>query len=153
MDVGPVAAESKEEKIARLQKVVAGAKQRAEEGGGAHVTVVDSSASADAHRPAAEAQAETGAASAAPLSAPAAGASPVAGAETPEDLAPDEVGAATAPTPTTSHAAGEPNRSLMKRSTYAGIEDTGPVPGESHEEKIARLTKVVEGAKQRAEGG
>ena len=41
----------------------------------------------------------------------------------------------------------------MKRSTYAGIEDTGPVPGESHEEKIARLTKVVEGAKQRAEGG
>lgn len=149
-DTGPVAGESKEEKIARLQKVVVGAKQHAEEGGGEHVTVVDSSASADAHRPAAEAQAETGAASAAPLSASAASASPVAGAETPADLAPDEVAAATA---TTSHAAGEPDRTLMKRSTYAGVEDTGPVPGESHEEKIARLTKVVEGAKQKAEGG
>jgi hypothetical protein len=153
VDTGPVAGESKEEKIARLQKVVAGAKQRAEEGGGAHVTVVDSSASADAHRPAAEAQAETGAASAAPLSAAAAGASPVAGAETPDDLAPDEVAAATTPTATTSHAAGQPDRTLMKRSTYAGVEDTGPVPGESQEEKIARLTKVVDGAKQRAEGG
>jgi hypothetical protein len=113
VDSGPVAGESKEEKIARLQKVVAGAKQRAEEGGGAHVTVVDSSASADAHRPAAEAQAETGAASAAPLSAAAAGASPVAGAETPDDLAPDEVAAATTPTATTSHAAGQPDRTLM----------------------------------------
>jgi hypothetical protein len=153
VDTGPVAGESKEAKIARLQKVVAGAKQRAEEGGGAHVTVVDSSASADAHRPAAEAQAETGAASAAPLSAPAAGASPVAGAETPGDLAPDKVAAATTPTATTSHAAGQPDRTLMKRSTYAGIEDTGPVASESHEEKIARLAKVVEGAKLRAEGG
>ena len=153
VDTGPVAGETKEDKIARLQKVVAGAKQRAEEGGGEHVTVVDSSASADAHRPAAEAQAETGAASAAPLSAPAAGASPVAGAETPADLAPDEVATATKPTATTSHAAGQPDRTLMKRTTYAGVEDTGPVPGETHEEKIARLTRVVEGAKQRAEGG
>jgi hypothetical protein len=153
VDTGPVAGESKEEKIARLQKVVVGAKQRAEEGGGEHVTVVDSSASADAHRPAAEAQAETGAASAAPLSAPAASASPVAGAEAPADLAPDEVAAATKPTATTSHAAGEPDRTLMKRSTYAGVVDTGPVPGETHEEKIERLKKVVEGAKQKAEGG
>jgi hypothetical protein len=153
VDTGPVAGETKEEKIARLQKVVAGAKQRAEEGGGEHVTVVDSSASADAHRPAAEAQAETGAASAAPLSAPAATASPVAGAETAADLAPDEVAAVTTPTATSSHAAGQPDRTLMKRSTYAGVEDTGPLPGESHEEKISRLTKVVAGAKQRAEGG
>jgi hypothetical protein len=130
VDTGPVAGESKEAKIARLQKVVAGAKQRAEEGGGTHVTVVDSSANADAHRPAAEAQAET-----------------------PADLAPNEVVAAPTPSATASHAAGQPDRALMKRSTYAGIEDTGPVPGESHEEKIARLTKVVEGAKQRAEGG
>ncbi|MFS8085309.1 MAG: hypothetical protein ACMG6H_06740, partial [Acidobacteriota bacterium] len=67
VDTGPVAGETQEEKIARLQKVVAGAKQHAEEGGGsghaAAVTVVDSSPEADAHRPAAEAQAETGAAS------------------------------------------------------------------------------------------
>ena len=152
VDKGPVAGETKEQKIARLQKVVAGAKQRAEEGGGPeHATVVDSSPSADAHRPAAEAQAETGAASAAPLSGAAANASPVAGAETPEDLAPDKVEAATTPTATTSHAAGEPDRSLFKRSTYAGVTDTGPVAGETHEQKIARLTAVVAGAKQRAE--
>jgi hypothetical protein len=153
VDTGPVAGESKEEKIARLQKVVVGAKQHAEEGGGKHVTVVDSSPSADAHRPAAEAQAETGAASAAPLSASAAGASPAAGAETPADLAPDEVAAATTPTATTSHAAGEPDRTLMKRSTYAGVEDTGPVAGETFEAKIERLKKLVEGAKEKAEGG
>ena len=156
-DTGPVAGESKEEKIARLQKVVAGAKQRSDEGGADHapVTVVDSSPSADAHRPAAEAQAETGAASAAPLSGAAANASPVAGPETPADLAPDQVVAATAPTATTSHTAsgGAPDRTLMKRTTYAGVVDTGPVAGETHEEKIARLSKVVEGAKQRSEGG
>jgi hypothetical protein len=157
IDTGPVAGETKEQKIARLQKVVAGAKQRAEEGGGpehaAPVTVVDSSPEADLHRPAAEAQAETGAASAAPLSKPAASASPVAGAETPADLAPDNVAPSMTPTPTTSHGSGSPDRTLMKRSTYAGVTDTGPSPGETHEQKIERLTKVVAGAKQRAEEG
>jgi hypothetical protein len=155
VDTGPIAGETKEQKIERLQKVVAGAKQRAEAGATpAHVEVVDSSPSADAHRPAAEAQAETGAASAVPLSAPAATASPVAGAETPAELAPDSVAAATTPTPTTSHAAGgEPDRTLMKRSTYAGVLDTGPVAGETHEQKIERLTKLAAAAKQRAEGG
>jgi hypothetical protein len=154
-DTGPVPGETKEQKIARLQKVVAGAKQRAEEGGGEQaVTVVDSSPSADAHRPAAEAQAETGAASAAPLSTAAATASPVAGAETPAELAPDTVAPATTPTPTTSHSAsGEPDRTLMKRSTYAGVVDSGPVPGESDEQKIERLTKLVAAAKQKAEEG
>ena len=152
VDTGPVPGETKEQKIARLQKVVVGAKQRAEEGGGPEpATVVDSSPSADAHRPAAEAQAETGAASAAPLSGAAATASPVAGAETPDELAPDKVAAATTPNPTTTHSAGEPDRTLFKRSTYAGVADTGPVPGETHEQKIARLTAVVAGAKQRAE--
>ena len=152
VDTGPVAGETKEQKIARLQQVVIGAKQRAEEGGGPeHATVVDSSPSADAHRPAAEAQAETGAASAAPLSGAAATASPVAGAETPEDLAPDKVQATATPTATTSQSGAGPDRSLFKRSTYAGVTDTGPVPGETHEQKIARLTAVVAGAKQRAE--
>jgi hypothetical protein len=151
VDTGPVAGETKEQKIARLQQVVVGAKKRAEEGGGPeHTTVADSSPSADAHRPAAEAQAETGAASAAPLSGAAATASPVAGAETPDELAPDKVEATVAPTPTTS--AGGPDRTLFKRSTYAGVTDTGPVPGETHEQKIARLSAVVAGAKQRAEG-
>ncbi len=153
VDTGPVAGETKEQKIARLQQVVVGAKKRAEEGGGPeHATVIDSSPSADAHRPAAEAQAATGSASAAPLSGAAASASPVAGAETPDELAPDKVEAATTPTPTTSHSAGEPDRTLFKRSTYAGVTDTGPVPGETHEEKIARLTALAAAAKQRAEG-
>ncbi|MFN2576132.1 MAG: hypothetical protein ABR607_00410 [Pyrinomonadaceae bacterium] len=154
VDTGPVAGETKEQKIARLQKVVGAAKQRSEEGGAerAVATVVDSSPSADAHRPAAEAQASTGAASAAPLSEAAASASPVAGAETAAELAPDNVQATTTPTPTTSHAtAGEPNRSLFKRSTYSGVVDTGPTPGETHEQKIERLTAVAAGAKQRAD--
>src|SRR6266436_1349368 len=158
VDTGPVPGESKEQKIERLKQVVAGAKQRAEAGGApehtAAVTVVDSSADADLHRPAAEAQAETGAASAAPLSKSAATASPVAGAETPADLAPDQVAPAVTPSPTTSHAtSGQPDRTLMQRSTYAGVVDTGPIPGETHEQKIERLTKLAAAAKQRAEEG
>ncbi len=152
VDTGPVAGETKEQKIARLTHLVAGVKQRTEEGGGpelAAVTVVDSSAEADAHRPAAEAQAETGAASAAPLSKSAAGASPVAGAETPSELAPDSVAAKTEPTPTTSD--GQPDRAMFRRSTYAGVTDTGPVAGETAEQKIARLTTLVEAVKRRTE--
>jgi hypothetical protein len=152
VDTGPVPGETKEQKIERLTKLVAGVKQRTEEGGGpehaAPVTVVDSSAAADAHRPAAEAQAETGAASAAPLSKAAAGASPVAGAETPAELAPDSVASGSSPA-----AGGSPNRALMKRSTYAGFTDTGPVPGETQEQKIARLTALVEAVKKRTEEG
>jgi hypothetical protein len=49
----------------------------------------DSSPEADRHRPAAEAQAATGQASAAPLSSAASTASPAAGAETVSDLAPE----------------------------------------------------------------
>src|SRR5204863_4989645 len=127
VDTGPVPGETKEQKIERLTKLAAAAKQRSEEGGADHtaaVTVVDSSPAADAHRPAAEAQAETGAASAAPLSGAAATASPVAGAETPDELAPDKVTAAITPTPTTSQSASGPDRTLFKRSTYAGVTDT-----------------------------
>ena len=158
VDTGPVPGETKEQKIERLQKVVAGAKQRSDEGGAEHtgaVTVVDSSPTADAHRPAApaaDARAETGSASAAPLSEAAANASPVAGAETPADLASDEGAPATAPVPTTSHASSdEPDRTLMRRSTYAGVVDTGPIPGETHEQKIERLTKLAAAAKQKSE--
>jgi hypothetical protein len=157
VDTGPVPGETKEQKIERLTKLAAAAKQRSEEGGAeptAAVTVVDSSPAADSHRPAAEAQAETGAASAAPLSSAAANASPVAGAESPADLAPDQVAPATTPTPTTSHAAGgEPDRTLFRRSIYAGFVDTGPIPGETHEQKIERLTKLAAAAKQKSEEG
>ena len=94
---------------------------------------------------AAEAQAETG--SAAALSPAAATASPVAGAETPADLTAGTAPAA-AHKPT-----GQADRTLMKRSTYCGVNDTGPVPGETFEQKVARLARVSAAAKQRAEGG
>lgn len=156
-DTGPVAGESKEQKIARLTQLAEAVKRLREEGGAPEsapaATVVDSSPTADAHRPAAEAQAATGAASAAPLSEAAATASPVAGAETPSDLAPDSVAPATQPTSTASHTpTGDPDRSLMTRGSYAGVVDTGPVPGETREQKIARLAAIVEAVKQQKEG-
>src|SRR5687768_8690207 len=154
-DTGPVAGESKEQKIARLTQLAEAVKRQRAEGGApepASATVVDSSPTADTHRPAAEAQAATGAASAAPLSEAAASASPVAGAETPSDLAPDSVAPATQPTATASHApTGDPDRSLMTRASYGGVVDTGPVPGETREQKIERLAAIVEAVKQQKE--
>ena len=121
VDTGPVAGETREQKIERLQKVVAGAKQRAEEGGA---------------EPAAVTAAEPS-----PAEAPAVAAAPVA----------EEAKAAQGPTsPVPS---GQPDRTLMKRSTYAGVVDTGPVPGETHAQKIERLTKLAAAAKQKAEEG
>ena len=123
VDTGPVAGETREQKIARLQQVVAGAKQRAEEGGESAPAAVESA-------PVATTPAE-----------------PVVAAAPPAE----ETKAAPA---ATSHASsGQPDRSLMKRSTYAGVPDTGPVPGETHEQKIARLTKLAAAAKQKAEEG
>src|SRR5260370_33695870 len=49
--------------------------------------------------------------------------------------------------------AAQPDRSLNRRTTYAGVVDTGPVPGESKDQKIERLKQLVAGAKQRAEEG
>ena len=61
--------------------------------------------------------------------------------------------AAAAPKPA-GHKLGEnPNRQLFRRSTYAGVKDTGPVAGETFEQKVARLKAVSAGAKQRAEEG
>jgi len=123
-DTGPVAGETFEQKVARLKAVSAGAKQRADEGG----------------------------------EAPAA-------AEVTEvltSLAPDQEipppAAATAPPPAASSApahkpTGDADRSLMKRSTYCGVVDTGPVPGETFQQKIARLAALSAAAKQRSEGG
>jgi len=128
----------------------------------APVAPADSSPQADAHRPAAEAQAATGQASAAPLSPAAATASPVAGPETPADLAPDTVTRSAEPEPApvnTSEASAAPKPAARKasgelhRGTYCGVVDTGPVPGETGEQKIARLTKLAAAAKQRAEEG
>lgn len=145
---GPVAGETPEQKLERLKAVVAEAKRRKAllegdetAGEAAHTTPTaattsgtDSSAQADAHRPAAEAQAATGMASAAPLSAAAATASPVGGPETPADLAPDTV----------------PSTTQAQASGLGPIPGAnGPVPGETPEEKIARLQAVVAEAKRR----
>ena len=127
-DTGPVPGETFEQKVARLKAVSAAAKQRAEEGG----------------EP-----------------------SPVG--EAPEvltTLAPDQEVApptatsaapATTPAATSSSPAHKPtgnaDRTLMKRSTYCGVVDTGPVAGETFEQKVARLTALSAAAKQRSEGG
>ena len=126
-DTGPVPGETFEQKVARLKAVSAAAKQRAEEGGEPE---------------------------------------PVGTAtEVLTELAPDvsvappvaETAAAPAAAPASSAPAHKPtgnaDRTLMKRSTYCGVVDTGPVAGETFEQKVARLAKVAAAAKQRAEGG
>ena len=125
-DTGPVAGESFADKVARLSAVSAAAKQRAEEGGEAH--------------------------------APAEEVAPVAAAPEPTVASAEEgsVVSETAAAPSSSEPhkpTGDADRSLMKRSTYCGVADTGPVPGETFAQKIERLSKVAAAAKQRAEGG
>ena len=84
---------------------------------------------------------------------------PVAGPETPADLAPDVVPASVAPPPAAAGSEAAPTPAERKasgelhRGTYSGVVDTGPVPGETHEQKIARLTKLAAAAKQKAEEG
>ncbi len=50
-------------------------------------------------------------------------------------------------------AGANPDRALMKRYTYAGVVDAGPQPGETFEQKVARLRAVAAAAKQRADEG
>ena len=122
-DTGPVAGETFEQKAARLKAVSAGAKQRAEEGG---------------ESPSAAEVTEVLTSLAPDQEVP------------PPATAPATPASASAPThkPT-----GNADRSLMKRSTYCGVVDTGPVPGETFQQKVARLAAVSAAAKQRSEGG
>lgn len=122
-DIGPVPGETFEQKVARLKALSAAAKQRAEEGGGEVETVAE----------------------AAPVTAPAAEAAPVA---TPAPVPAPAASASAGHKPT-----GNADRTLFKRSTYCGVVDTGPVPGETFEQKVARLAALSAAAKQRAEGG
>ena len=140
----------------------------------------DSSTDADRHRPAAEAQAATGQASAAPLSPAAATASPAAGAETVADLAtgasteltpgapkderaeaaPSTSAAPTvvppAPAESTSPAPAPAAAPKPKRVASGGggllpiAPHLAPPPGETPEQKIERLRLVVEEAKRKA---
>jgi hypothetical protein len=137
VDTGPVAGETFEQKVTRLKAVAAAAKQRAEEGGDqtapTDTTAPDSPVEASVlesgmtpPQPDVEARGIT----AGPAPAPAA---PAGSAE---------------PKPT-----GQADRTLMLRSTYCGVVDTGPVPGETFEQKVERLRAVAAAAKQRADGG
>jgi hypothetical protein len=69
------------------------------------------------------------------------------------EAGPVVIAEAPAKTEATHKATGNADRTLMKRGTYCGVVDTGPVAGETFEEKVARLAKVSAAAKQRAEGG
>jgi translation initiation factor IF-2 len=124
-DTGPVAGETFEQKVARLKAVSVAAKQRAEEGGGA--------------------------------SEPVAVAEPIESAAVSEQVVQSAEISAPAPAPASSSPAHKPtgnaDRSLMKRSTYCGVTDTGPVPGETFQQKVARLAALSAAAKQRSEGG
>ncbi|MGA9993868.1 MAG: hypothetical protein WBP93_00510 [Pyrinomonadaceae bacterium] len=151
---GPVPGETHEQKLERLRAIVAEAKRRkaAAEAGepieaspasvsstttpaAASTSGTDSSAQADAHRPSAEAQAATGQASAAPLSSAAATASPAAQEEV-------EKANAAAPTAQATRKAADG----LNRADF----DTGPVAGETQEQKIARLRLVVNAAREKA---
>jgi Tfp pilus assembly protein FimV len=141
-------------------KPAAPAKPAAAKAPAAKAPAADSSAAADAHRPAAEAQAATGQASAAPLSPTAATASPAAGAETVSDLAPqasteltpgapkDErpksEASAAAPAP----AAGDKPKPKKGAGGFKVPPELQPKPGETFEEKVARLKATAEAAKR-----
>jgi hypothetical protein len=132
-DTGPIAGETFDQKVARLKALAAAAKQRAEEGGG-EVTVSEASANQ---------------ASSAKVETPAASVTPPADVAR---VAPASAGPA-ATQPSAHKPTGNADRTLMKRSTYCGVVDTGPIPGESFEQKVERLRAVAAAAKQRAEEG
>ena len=137
VDTGPVPGETFKQKVARLRALAAAAKQRAEEGGAQH------SAPAAAEAPAAE-PAEVPAA-ATPMSASVASARPPAATEA--------VTEAAAPKPAAAKTGLQPDRTLMRRYTYCDVVDTGPIPGETFEQKVERLRALAAAAKQRAEEG
>jgi hypothetical protein len=126
-DTGPVPGETFDQKVARLKALSAAAKQRAEEGGGP-APITEAVAT-----PPVEAESQTTSAAPAPAPPPSAPPATASGSE--------------------HKATGKADRTLMKRSTYCGVVDTGPVPGETFEQKVARLAAVAAAAKQRAEGG
>lgn len=145
-DTGPVPGETFEQKVARLKAVSAAAKKRAEEGGEEAPRAATAEAPAAATPPSAAAAPMPSPAPAAPSAT--SGATSTEAAPAPAPAAPSSPGPAGGHKPT-----GQADRTLMRRSTYAGVTDTGPVPGETFEQKVERLRAVAAAAKQRAEGG
>ena len=153
--------ETPEQKKARLlaehKARLAAETAPAVEGAAVAAPAAGSSPSADAHRPAAEAQAATGQASAAPLSPAAATASPAAGAETVSDLAPEASteltpGAPRDERPEAAEAKGAAAPAPKKKGSggFKVPPELQPKPGETLEEKIARLKRINEEAKRAA---
>ena len=71
-----------------------------------------------------------------------------------QEVAPPAAAPQPASTPAPAHKpTGNADRALFKRSTYCGVVDTGPVPGETFQQKVARLAALSAAAKQRSEGG
>jgi len=134
VDTGPVAGETFEQKVARLKAVAAGAKQRAEEGGGPVA-------------PSSEVAPDS------PVVTPVLDAAMAPPSPTESESSQTAPVAAAGSTPETHKPTGQADRTLMIRSTYCGVRDTGPVPGETFEQKVARLQAVAAAAKQRADGG
>ncbi len=129
-DTGPQPGESFEQKVARLKAVAVAAKQRADDGGGEAAVAAPESSVVAPSLEAAPTVAESEATSEEPLSA-----------------APKAAPAATEHKPT-----GDADRTLFLRGTYCGVVDTGPVQGETFEQKVERLRAVAAAAKQRSEG-
>jgi hypothetical protein len=134
VDTGPVAGETFEQKVARLKAVAAAAKERADAGG-------------DEPAPTAVAAADSPVVAAVLESAM----TPPTETDTATEV-PAQTAAASSPS-ATQKPTGEADRTLMIRSTYCGVVDTGPVAGETFEQKVERLSAVAAAAKQRAEGG
>ncbi len=135
-DTGPVPGETFEQKVVRLKAVTVAARRRAEEGGGDVAPSVEKSAASIAP------EVQTSALA------------PVAAAESSESA--PSVAAAPAPAASSNTAhkpTGNADRTLMRRSTYGDVVDSGPVAGESFEQKVERLRAVAAAAKQRSEQG
>jgi hypothetical protein len=139
VDTGPVAGETFEQKVARLKAVSAAAKKRAEEGG----EQTAPTAAVAPESPVVAAVLESA------ITLPPPEPKTSSAASDAETTSPTGAPAAVAEHKPT----GQADRNLMIRSTYCGVVDTGPVSGETFEQKVERLRAVAAAAKQRAEGG
>jgi hypothetical protein len=138
VDTGPVAGETLEQKVARLKAVAAAAKKRAEEGGDQTAPTGAVASDAPVVTSVLEPAMTPPPDDEVPVVAPLAGAT----------AAPEATAASAEHKPT-----GQADRTLMRRSTYCGVVDTGPVAGESFAQKVERLRALAAAAKQRADGG
>ena len=128
-DIGPVAGETFAQKVERLKKVSVAAKLRQEAGGGPIP------------------------AEAVEAAAPETAAAPVTTETAVETAAATVESTVASPKAAVTTKTGQADRTLMKRYTYCGVVDTGPLPGETFEQKCERLRAVSAAAKQRADEG